>query len=52
MLFFRFLGFLSTTDKRKFMTTPLLELEGTWEEIGAQLTGFYGQKIHMWLYIQ
>jgi hypothetical protein len=47
---FCFLVFLSITDKRKFMTTPLLELEGTWEEIGAQLTGFYGQKIHVVVY--
>jgi hypothetical protein len=37
------------TDKRKFMTTPLLELEGTWEEIGAQLTGFSDQKLHVFV---
>jgi hypothetical protein len=29
------------------MTTPLLELEGTWEEIEAQLPDFAGQRLHI-----
>lgn len=29
------------------MATPLLELEGTWEEIAAQLPDFNGQRLHV-----
>jgi hypothetical protein len=32
------------------MTTPLLELEGTWEEIAAQLPDFAGQKLRVLVY--
>jgi hypothetical protein len=32
------------------MTTPLLELEGTWEEIIAQIPDFSGQKLRLLVY--
>ena len=32
------------------MTTPLLELEGTWEEIMAQIPDFSGQKLRVLVY--
>ena len=32
------------------MTTPLLELEGTWEEIAAQIPDFAGQKLRVLVY--
>ena len=32
------------------MTTPLLELEGTWEEIAAQFSDFSDQKLHVLVY--
>lgn len=32
------------------MTTPLLELEGTWEEIIAQIPNFSGQKLRVLVY--
>ena len=32
------------------MTTPLLELEGTWEEIVAQIPDFSGQKLRVLVY--
>ena len=32
------------------MTIPLLELEGTWEEIVAQLPDFSGQKLRILVY--
>jgi hypothetical protein len=35
---------------RKIMTTPLLELEGTWDEISAQMSGFADQRLHILVY--
>ena len=32
------------------MTTPLLELEGTWEEIAVQIPDFSGQKLRVLVY--
>lgn len=32
------------------MTTPLLALEGTWEEIVAQIPDFSGQKLRVLVY--
>jgi len=32
------------------MTTPLLEVEGTWEEIVAQIPDFSGQKLRVLVY--
>ncbi len=32
------------------MTTPLLALEGTWEEIAAQIPDFAGQKLRVLVY--
>ena len=32
------------------MTTPLLELEGTWEEIAARIPDFSGQKLRVLVY--
>jgi hypothetical protein len=32
------------------MTAPLLELEGTWEEIVAQIPDFSGQKLRVLVY--
>jgi len=32
------------------MTTPLLDLEGTWEEIVAQIPDFSGQKLRVLVY--
>jgi hypothetical protein len=32
------------------MTIPLLELEGTWEEIVAQIPNFSGQKLRVLVY--
>jgi hypothetical protein len=32
------------------MTTPLFELEGTWEEIVAQIPNFSGQKLRILVY--
>jgi len=32
------------------MTIPLLELEGTWEEIAAQIPNFAGQKLRILVY--
>ncbi len=32
------------------MTLPLLELEGTWEEIAAQVPDFSGQKLRVLVY--
>ena len=32
------------------MATPLLEIEGTWEEIVAQLPDFSGQKLRVLVY--
>ena len=32
------------------MSTPLLELEGTWEEIAAQVPDFSGQKLRVLVY--
>ena len=32
------------------MPDPLLELEGTWEEIVAQIAGFSGQKLRVLVY--
>ena len=32
------------------MTIPLLELEGTWEEIVAQIPNFAGQKLRVLVY--
>ncbi len=32
------------------MTIPLLELEGTWEEIAAQIPNFAGQKLRVLVY--
>jgi hypothetical protein len=32
------------------MTIPLLELEGTWEEIAAQVPDFSGQKLRVLVY--
>ena len=32
------------------MTTPLLELEGTWAEITAQIPDFAGQKLRVLVY--
>ena len=32
------------------MTTPLLELEGTWEEIAAKIPDFSGQKLRVLVY--
>jgi hypothetical protein len=32
------------------MTTPLLDLEGTWEEIVAQIPNFSGQKLRVLVY--
>jgi hypothetical protein len=32
------------------MSTPLLELEGTWEEIAAQPLDFSGQKLRVLVY--
>ena len=32
------------------MTTPLLELEGTWEEIVAQIPNFSGHKLRILVY--
>jgi hypothetical protein len=32
------------------MTTPLIELEGTWEEIVAQIPDFSGQKLRVLVY--
>ena len=32
------------------MSTPLLELEGTWEEIAAQIPDFSGQKLRVLVY--
>jgi hypothetical protein len=39
-----------STHKRKMMTTSLLELEGTWEEIIAQMPDFSGQKLRLLVY--
>jgi hypothetical protein len=36
-----------STKGKKTMTTPLLELEGTWEEIVAQIPDFSGQKLRV-----
>jgi len=33
------------------MTTPLLDLEGTWEEIVAQIPNFAGQKLRVLVYL-
>jgi hypothetical protein len=35
---------------RKMMTTPLFELEGTWEEIAAQIPDFADQKLRVLVY--
>jgi hypothetical protein len=35
---------------RKTMATPLLELEGTWEEITAQMPNFADQKLRVLVY--
>ena len=32
------------------MSTPLLELEGTWDEIAAQMPDFSGQKLRVLVY--
>ena len=32
------------------MTTPLLELEGTWQEISAQIPNFADQKLRVLVY--
>jgi hypothetical protein len=32
------------------MTTPLLELEGTWEEIEAQMPDLAGQRVRVLIY--
>jgi len=32
------------------MTTPLLEIEGTWAEIAAQIPDFAGQKLRVLVY--
>ncbi len=32
------------------MTAPLLELEGTWEEIAAQIPEFSGQRLRVLVY--
>lgn len=32
------------------MTMPLLELEGTWQEIAAQIPDFADQKLHVFVY--
>jgi hypothetical protein len=32
------------------MATPLLELEGTWEQIAAQILDFAGQKLRILVY--
>lgn len=32
------------------MTTPLLDLEGTWEEIVAQIPKLSGQRLHVLVY--
>jgi len=32
------------------MTTPLLDLEGTWEEIVVQIPNFSGQKLRVLVY--
>ncbi len=32
------------------MTAPLLELEGTWAEITAQIPDFAGRKLHVLVY--
>ncbi len=32
------------------MTVPLLEIEGTWEEIAAQIPDFSGQKLRVLVY--
>ncbi len=32
------------------MTTPMLEIEGTWEEIVAQIPDFSGQKLRVLVY--
>ena len=32
------------------MSTPLLELEGTWDEIAAQIPNFSGQKLRVLVY--
>jgi hypothetical protein len=32
------------------MSTPLLELEGTWDEIAAQIPDFSGQKLRVLVY--
>jgi hypothetical protein len=32
------------------MMTPLLELQGTWEEIAAQIPDFSGQKLRVLIY--
>jgi hypothetical protein len=36
--------------RRKMMTTPLLEIEGTWEEIVTQIPDFSGQKLRVLVY--
>jgi hypothetical protein len=33
------------------MTPPLLEIEGTWEEIVAQIPNFSGQKLRVLVYL-
>jgi hypothetical protein len=38
------------TGRRHIMTTPLLELEGTWAEITAQIPDFAGQKLRVLVY--
>ena len=37
-------------EPRTTMTTPLLDLEGTWEEIVAQIPNFSGQKLRVLVY--
>jgi hypothetical protein len=32
------------------MTVPMLEIEGTWEEIAAQIPDFSGQKLRVLVY--
>jgi hypothetical protein len=46
----RFASLWCNTGRRKTMTTPLLELEGTWEEIVAQIPDFSGQKLRVLVY--
>jgi hypothetical protein len=38
------------TGRRHMMTTPLLELEGTWAEITAQIPDFAGLKLRVLVY--